>query len=398
MKRELWLFTRQFPEGRGEAFLESALPVWAEHFERIRILPMYRGTGGVVLPAGVEVVHLWEDMHRTIAPLRTLMLLPRVLRTMHDRSNGWPSDRRGAQEALSHARQILFRAERLAGFMTGEALEESALLSVWMEDWVSVLGSVRVRGSRVPFSTLAHGWDLYAHRRGAVSIPYRSAQMEQVARVFCISEHGASYLRQRYPAFVDKVKVTRLGTTDHGIGPWSPSHEVRLVSSAYLRPPKRMDRLIDVLHRVMRPVHWIHFGDGPELEDLRQRARSLPGHIRVEWRGAVPNTAVVDHFRRCPVDLCVLFSDDEGVPVSLMEAASFGVPLLADAVGGVGEVVTPRSGVLVPPDAPSDMVAEQLLRAADGYGADLAFRAGVRSFWLEHYSANKNFGRMARCL
>ena len=398
MKKELWLFTRQFPEGRGEAFLESALPVWCSLFERVRVFPMFRGAGGVALPAGVEVQYLWDDMHRTAGPFRTLSRLPHVLLTMHDRGDNWRLDPAAAQEAFSHARQLLFRADRLEQLLYGHDLERIALLSVWMEDWVSVLGGSRVRGRHVPFSTMAHGWDLYAHRRASGHIPYRHAQLRQVGQVLCISDHGAAYLRRHHPAQAHKVLVTHLGTADHGPGPWYPAKEIRLLSSAYLRPPKRLDRLVDALHHVDRPVHWVHFGDGPDLEALKQRAKGLPPHVRVEWRGAVPNDAVIRHLRTEPVDLFVLLSDDEGVPVSLMEAASFGIPLLANAVGGVGEVVTPDNGVLLPTDTAPEVLAATLVRAVDTHAGDAHFRVGVRHFWQENFCASTNYRTLAQCI
>jgi glycosyltransferase involved in cell wall biosynthesis len=398
MKKELWLFTRQFPEGRGEAFLESALPVWCSMFERVRIFPMFRGPGGVTLPAGVEVCHLWDDMHRTVPPLRTLAALPQVLRTMVDRGGTWRMDLSTAQEAFSHARQLRFRSDRVERFMAGHDLDRIALLSVWMEDWVSVLGGVRVGGRAIPFSTMAHGWDLYAHRRPSGSIAYRAAQLEQVAQVLCISEHGASYLRQHHPRHAHKVRVGHLGTTDHGLAPWAPARELRLLSSAYLRPPKRMDRLIEALHLIDRPVHWVHYGDGPDLASLQERARELPLHVRVDWRGAVANDQVIDHFRREPVDLFVLFSDDEGVPVSLMEATSFGVPVVANDVGGVREVVSPRSGLLVPCGTAPHELAAAIVHAADRFTADPSFRVDARRYWEAHFSASLNYRTLAECI
>jgi glycosyltransferase involved in cell wall biosynthesis len=398
MKKELWLFTRQFPEGRGEAFLESALPVWCSLFERVRIFPMFRGAGSVRLPDGVEVCHLWDDVHRTIGPWQSMAQLPAILSAMRDRTGGWNMDLSTFRVSLSHARQLRFRAERLSEQLRDKDPGSLALLSVWMEDWVSVLGSARINGRSFPFATMAHGWDLYAHRRSDGSIPYREAQLEQVSRVLCIAEHGASYLRERYAAQAHKVQVCHLGTTDHGLGAWHPSDTIRIASSAYLRPPKRFDRMVEALHQVQRPVHWVHFGDGPDLAALKERAGTLPDHVQVDWRGAVPNSIVLGHFQDHPVDLFVLLSDDEGVPVSLMEAASFGIPLLASDVGGVGEVVTPGSGRLVPRDIRPDVLAATIVDMASVQGADVDFRAGVRSFWDHHFRASTNFTAIARAL
>ena len=397
VNKELWLFTRQYPQGRGEAFLESALPVWAAQFERVHIVPMFPGEGQVQLPAGVEVHRLWTDPFETSSVLRTLGSVPEVLRTMHSRAGAGVGTLAELPETLSHARQLLRRADALEHeLMPRYDPRRTALLTTWMEDWVNVLGLLRQRHHQLHFTSMAHGWDLYEHRRPAGYIPYRAAQMEQVDQVICISEVGRDHLRARFPREAHKVNMAHLGTRDHGAGPWEPSAELRLVSCAYLRSPKRIDRIAAALRKMDRPVHWIHFGDGPDLEHLRCAVKDMPGHIRVELRGAVPNELVLGHYRTHPVDLFVLMSEDEGVPVALMEAASFGVPLVANDVGGVKAVVTPESGVLLPADADAVMLARALEQEGAERAADRDFRAGVRAFWARQFEAGVNYSAIAR--
>ena len=52
------------------------------------------------------------------------------------------------------------------------------------------------------------------------------------------------------------------------------------------------------------------------------------------------------------LDVVVLTSDNEGVPLSVLEAASAGVAVLSLNVGGVSEIISDRStGMLVADDA-----------------------------------------------
>ena len=74
--------------------------------------------------------------------------------------------------------------------------------------------------------------------------------------------------------------------------------------------------------------------------------------------------------------MAVLSSDNEGTPVSLIEAAAAGVPAVATAVGGVPDVVAPETGILVPA-GDADALAAGLARlAAD---ATLRERMGERA-------------------
>ena len=397
--RTLWLFTRQYPKGRGEAFLESAIPVWGSCFERVVIIPMFDGVGEVALPPGVEVRYLWKDAFASATLSRTLGELSSIARVLWSRNDGKPPTIHELPEALSHARQLLRKVDECERALLPDLVpDRTVLLSTWMEDWVNVLGLLRQRHPELRFTTMAHGWDLYEHRRKDGRIPYRRWQMDMVDQVLCISDPGAAYLHERFPVRSEKVRLTHLGTKDHGAGPWEPGPVLRLVSCAYLRSPKRLDRLADALHRIDRPVEWIHFGDGPDLPALRERVATLPAGVKVDLRGAVPNATVLEHYRTRPVDLFVLISDDEGVPVSLMEAASFGIPLMANDVGGVRAVVNPATGVLLPAQVTSEGIARAIEHAAQGPLARQDFRQGVRACWKEHFEADRNYAHIADIL
>ncbi|MBK8614434.1 MAG: glycosyltransferase [Flavobacteriales bacterium] len=57
-----------------------------------------------------------------------------------------------------------------------------------------------------------------------------------------------------------------------------------------------------------------------------------------------------------------LSSTEGGALVALQEAASFGIPLLAADVGGVGETVGPTTGILLPSEPSATQVATELDR------------------------------------
>ena len=61
--------------------------------------------------------------------------------------------------------------------------------------------------------------------------------------------------------------------------------------------------------------------------------------------------------------------------------------------GGVRDIVTPATGVLLPTDAGPDVLASQLQHFRTGPMATAEFRAGVRRFWETHFRAEESFGR-----
>jgi glycosyltransferase involved in cell wall biosynthesis len=88
-------------------------------------------------------------------------------------------------------------------------------------------------------------------------------------------------------------------------------------------------------------------GDGPYRGELDALRIKLDLKEIVEMPGAADQDQVLNWWQRGAIG--VLTSDNEGMPVSLMEAAACGVPVVATAVGGVPELVQDGvTGLLVP--------------------------------------------------
>jgi len=115
---------------------------------------------------------------------------------------------------------------------------------------------------------------------------------------------------------------------------------IRLVAVGRLGPEKRIDRFLSVLAQLRRqtsvPIKGAIVGHGPLRESLEHQAREL-GLLPdvVEFRGAIDDMASI--YREA--DILVLTSDWEGTPNVLLEAMASGLPVVANRVGGVEEVV-----------------------------------------------------------
>lgn len=110
---------------------------------------------------------------------------------------------------------------------------------------------------------------------------------------------------------------------------------------------KRPDRFLDVARQVRRTVPDALFavcGEG-ELQAELKTAADLDGSLRLlGWRSDVETV-------HAAADVVLLTSDNEGMPVSLIEAALLGVPVVATDVGSVAEVVRDgETGFLAPPN------------------------------------------------
>lgn len=394
----LWLFTMRFPYGTGEPFLENELPLLAKRFKQITIVPLFAEGALRGVPPNVAVRPLVKRPFKAADPVtmlrhwRVYQQAARMVRagapdrgTLHAQ---WATLRSQLRQALHRALVVLPELYREHG------PAETSLYSYWTADWATALGLMQGMDPRVRFVSRMHGFDLYAERARGGWPAFQAFHVARAARIFVASQAGLDDLMRRYPHQRERFELAHLGTDDHGPAPWSSTGPLRIVSCGHLVPLKRVDLLARALMLVKRPVHWTHFGDGPERGPLEAMLRSMPAKVRVDLRGNVPNAALIAWYRSTPVDLFVHLSESEGgVPVALQEAASFGIPLLATAAGGAPELVGPRTGELLPVHVEVAAVAAAIERMADGACRDAAFRNGVRSAWGEGFRAEVNHAR-----
>jgi glycosyltransferase involved in cell wall biosynthesis len=111
--------------------------------------------------------------------------------------------------------------------------------------------------------------------------------------------------------------------------------------------------------RVCPDVKALLIGDGQDRSMLEDYCRDHGLSGRVIFTGYRENIA--DYYR--VLDVLVLPSLSEGLPNTVLEAMSFGIPVIATRVGGVPEIIQRDEGVLVDPgdhDALADRMAELL--------------------------------------
>lgn len=147
---------------------------------------------------------------------------------------------------------------------------------------------------------------------------------------------------------------------------------------------KGFDVLVDAL-ALLPGVSAVVVGDGPERDALMRRAydRSVADRFMIlGWKEEV------GPFLRS-LDLFVLPSRFEGLPLALLESMAAGVAVVASDVGGVGEaVVSEESGSLVPADdAPALAAAIRGLLDDEERRKRLGARA--REVWRARFTAER---------
>jgi colanic acid/amylovoran biosynthesis glycosyltransferase len=396
------LFTSAFPFGKGEQFIETEILYLAGRFKEVHVFPIELSGEKRSLPANVTVKEF--PLYRQYS--RKNLLARRLLRL-----KSWYI----RQLFLSsHKAKYLFRprfhfnylmhrtaeAERLGEIIAAYDPERTIIYSYWFNVWTTVLLLSRKLGYfRTPIVTRAHGGDLDEQQRKENYFPFRSLEMKWIDRVYPVSDYGKRLLVDRYAASAAKIETARLGVSDQGDNPQNNSGEVRIVSCSFVYGLKRLHLIAEILSRLEMKIHWVHFGEGELLEELKTRAAKLPSNIRVEFKGHVSNRSILDYYKNEPVDLFMNVSELEGIPVSIMEAISFGIPVTGCNICGVPEIVTEETGFLLEknfdPEQVAGRVREYLKLSAS---EKQEFRKRVKAYWKQHYNSEQNYTRFTEGL
>lgn len=137
------------------------------------------------------------------------------------------------------------------------------------------------------------------------------------------------------------------------------------------------------------PLTWIHFGGGALETELRSKVALLdrPG-LSVEIRGATRHEDILSCYSTHNIAAFINVSASEGVPVSIMEAISYGIPVVATDVGGTAEIVGTElgTGELIPADFTDDDLATKLAHVLSA-GPDAY---APKELWARRYNADVN--------
>jgi glycosyltransferase involved in cell wall biosynthesis len=213
-----------------------------------------------------------------------------------------------------------------------------------------------------------HGHVLSGYFGGWQSLVIRSVERwlsARTTRLIAVSQEVADDLVQAGVASRDQVAVIPLG---FDLGPFALSERAArdlrmtmrarlgiapddrvVVIVARLVPIKRIDRFLRIAERLsgVPKLRFLVVGDGELCGGLRSWASTHSLGERMVWAGIQRDMPAI----YSASDVVVLTSDNEGTPVSLIEAQAAGLPVVATDVGGVRSVVDEgETGILIDPD------------------------------------------------
>ncbi|MCX7696327.1 MAG: glycosyltransferase [Bacteroidales bacterium] len=397
----LYLFTSEFPYGiEGEPYLEIEIIYLARFFSEIWIFPTQRKEGMRDLPpqAKVSDVFLWKELskfEKFLFIFKNIDLVVQILFT-EVKDKGLVKVLKNYKLLLDYLAQQLYMKDKMLHFF--KAKTNAVFYDYWFCNKVLAIAMMKKKLNKgFKFISRVHNYDLYDERWGDIGVPFRVWKMKMISKLFVISSLGSTYLKKKVKAkFHDKIEISYLGVNDHSVSEKKRYTDKKLiVSVARLVPLKNIHLIPLLLSELDEAVYWIHFGDGESRPDVEANCKYLGKQVQYELKGKVSNVDLLNFYKQYEIDLFLSLSDSEGVPVSMMEAISFGVPIVAKPVGGIPEIVINElTGFLLPmSNDVKDMVSTVKKALYFPFS-----KSEIKKFFLNNFNAEVNYTRFVQRL
>lgn len=406
---EVFILTTRYPYGVGEEFFADELAFWAKRSDvAVTIFPLDSAGSKRALPPGVktnEILTLANPLQKYLAALGVvfspLFLKEAATLLLSGRLS------LGRLKSLVICVATTSRVEKRLGSFIRKTNKPSVIYSYWNEAAAYGACLIKRKGLTPHVVSRAHGADLYQDRRPGNYAPLKCMFVNDFDRVYVLAPDAGKYFVDTYGASPLVVRVAPLGVKlppEHNFAE-RKENTLSVLSLSYCVPIKRIDRIIDALANAAPrlpdwKIQWTHVGGGPLFEQLVKRASAmLDSHQNVVYRftGPLPNEQVKKLLASDRFDVIVNSSDSEGIPVSLMEAMSYGIPVIATDVGEVKSLVSEDVGVLLSATPTPAAIGDALCSIAtspDQSKLCRAARAKVENFFNEE----KNYTRFVACV
>jgi glycosyltransferase involved in cell wall biosynthesis len=243
--------------------------------------------------------------------------------------------------------------------------------------------------------TRAHGIDLYEERGG---VYFRGQTIQLVDKFYLISEDGFKYLSIRYKKYIKKYELSRLGIKCKDIIlKEKKDNIIRIVSCSNIDFNKQVQLIYESIYYYAQlsqshNIEWHHFGDGPLKNTLEKLIVSKHlSNLKTILHGFQSNDKIINFYENNYIDLFINASISEGIPVSIMEAQSFGIPIVAPSIGGIPEIVNNKNGKLLSNTVSDIEIAKAINNLINQKSKISAFRENSRKSWEEFYNAERNY-------
>lgn len=274
------------------------------------------------------------------------------------------------------------------------------VLSAWFNSNAYAVARLKRRYPQIEAVSYAHAFEVNPERGPFIELSMNDYKHTLLDNVYFISKNVMkSYLNElgyKNQIFLNKINVHYLGTINRDSYSEKENSEVfHLLSCSGMSDVKRIELILKMLENwKFGSIMWTHIGFGLLWEKIKQQSIKIESenpNVKINLLGKLSNREVHEFYRKNSIDLFINVSKSEGLPVSIMEAISYGVPVIATDVGGTSEIVNDKIGFLISSN-PNIREIEKIIKNYIELPRDKKelLKKNAKTFWEEKFDADKN--------
>ncbi|MFT0212584.1 glycosyltransferase family 4 protein [Pseudomonas sp. F1_0610] len=247
-----------------------------------------------------------------------------------------------------------------------------------------ILGRLVATKLHIPCVFTAHGWSFTDGVPSLKSFVFKHVEkffLRYSSKIITVSKYDEN-LALSHIGGHEKIITIHNGVHDYSQFSKKNEQCCQIIMVARFDAPKDQELLIKSLSE-LKNLNWtLRFaGAGPSLEGCKQLVSKLELTESIAFLGARNDVSTLLE----QSDIFVLTSNWEGLPLTILEAMSASLPVIASDVGGVSESIKHNeTGFLVPRGSQSQLIEalEKLIISADL--REKMGKAG-RAYFLEEF-------------
>lgn len=398
----LFILTNTYPYKDGEQFLESEIEFWAQtNFDNVFISPSSTGNTSRPIPNNIKI------LNRRLISNKYKYLILALMSPIFHKEIVYLSKNIKMKDLLTCLKSTVVNTAILLRELEGLRLllkpfkgTKVTIYSYWNDSSSYAACILKKQGLVDKVITRAHGFDVYQERRPANHMPLKRQFIDYYDKVYLLAKTPLDYYHKNYNADLKHLDIAALGVSlPHQIKTTvSKPNCLRILSLSYCVPVKQIDLIMSAIHCYAKKypsnsIIWTHIGDGPLFNILKSEAQSimaLNNNLKINFIGQLKNSEVKSNLESNYYDLIINASKSEGVPVSIMEAMSYGIPAIAPNIGGIEDLVNDTNGYIMP----SICTAEDIIIGIEVIyknQRNIPYRSNARNWILKNFNANINY-------
>ena len=283
-------------------------------------------------------------------------------------------------------------------FKNKNNLENTIVYTYWNNEITYALQELKNK-YRYTLISRIHRGDLYKEVRYSNYMPLKKHFTMNIDKIYTITPSANEYLHKIYKFDNKNIELSRLGVNNHNITN-TPNNQntLHIVSCSSLIEVKCVDKIIYTLNIISKQYPkikyvWTHIGDGilyEELLALAKKKLDFIENVKFEFKGNLNNKKVYQFYKDNSIDVFINVSKSEGVPVSIMEAMSCHIPIIAPNVGGISDMLKNNiNGFLLSEKCEIDEIVYSLSNIK--FLKNEENRKKSYEMFLDKYNAKKNY-------